>query len=87
MGKLSEIKQGMRKLNTRNFELKDDLSTITGSLESALTERNTALARNTRLQKNAEELKQKLVSLSNSEKIVVARLTRATTGEIEDLEK
>ena len=85
--KLSEIKQGMRKLNTRNFELKGDLLTISGSLENALTERNTALAKNTRLVKNSEELKQKLAALRNSEKSVVARLTRTTTNEIDNLEK
>ena len=41
--KLKDIERRMRSLNTHNFELKGNLSSISGSLESALAERNSAL--------------------------------------------
>ena len=40
--RLSSIEKSMRNLNTRNFELKGNLSSVTGNLESALAERNQA---------------------------------------------
>ena len=85
--KLKDIEQRMRSLNTHNFKLKGNLSSISGSLESALTERNSALMLNERLNERTSELLENLENLQNSEKNVIARLTLATVDEIGVLEK
>ena len=85
--KLKNIEQRMRSLNTHNFKLKGNLSSISGSLESALTERNSALMLNERLNERTSELLENLENLQNSEKNVIARLTLATVDEIGVLEK
>ena len=85
--KLKDIEQRMRSLNTHNFKLKGNLSSISGSLESALAERNSALMLNERLNERTSELLENLENLQNSEKNVIARLTLATVDEIGVLEK
>ncbi|MDC0189836.1 peptidoglycan DD-metalloendopeptidase family protein [Rhodospirillales bacterium] len=85
--KLKDIEQRMRSLNTHNFELKGNLSSISGSLENALAERNSALMLNERLNERTSELLANLDNLQNSEKNVIARLTRTTVDEISVLEK
>ena len=85
--KLKDIEQRMRSLNTHNFKLKGNLSSISGSLESALAERNSALMLNERLKERTSELSKNLENLQNSEKNVIARLTLATVDEIGVLEK
>jgi len=85
--KLKDIEQRMRSLNTHNFKLKGNLTSISGSLESALTERNSALMLNERLNERTSELSKNLENLQNSEKNVIARLTLATVDEIGVLEK
>ena len=85
--KLKDIEHRMRSLNTHNFKLKGNLSSISGSLESALTERNSALMLNERLNERTSELLENLENLQNSEKNVIARLTLATVDEIGVLEK
>ena len=85
--KLKDIEHRMRSLNTHNFKLKGNLSSISGSLESALTERNSALMLNERLNERTSELSKNLENLQNSEKNVIARLTLATVDEIGVLEK
>lgn len=84
--KLQNIEQRMRSLNTHNFQLKGNLTTVSGSLESALAERNTSLALNERLKGRILSLNEKLSSIVESEKAVVARLTRTTSEEIDSLE-
>jgi len=84
--KLSGIEQAMRKLNTRNFELKGNLSSVTGKLESALVERNEARALSDRLSSQVSDLKEELHNLNESEKNVVARLTKDASQEIDALE-
>ena len=84
--KLQDIEKRMRSLNTYNFQLKGNLSTVSGSLESALTERNSTLVLNERLKERIAELKQNLSSLVSSEKDIVARLTRSASEEIDALE-
>ena len=84
--KLSNIEQRMRKLNTRNFELKGNLSSVTGDLESALAERNAARALGERLAGQVTDLKEQLYNLNESEKNVVARLTQDASREIDRLE-
>ena len=76
----------MRNLNTRNFELKGNLSSVTGNLESALAERNQARSLGDRLTQQVEDLKKTINNLNESEKNVVARLTRKTSDEISTLE-
>ena len=85
--KLKNIEQRMRSLNTHNFKLKGNLSSISGSLESALAERNSALMLNERLNERTSELLENLENLQNSEKNVIARLTLTTVDEIGVLEK
>ena len=85
--KLKDIEHRMRSLNTHNFKLKGNLSSISGSLESALTERNSALMLNERLNERTSELSKNLENLQNSEKNVIARLTLTTVDEIGVLEK
>jgi murein DD-endopeptidase MepM/ murein hydrolase activator NlpD len=85
--KLKDIEHRMRSLNTHNFKLKGNLSSISGSLESALTERNSALMLNERLNERTSELSKTLENLQNSEKDVIARLTLTTVDEIGVLEK
>ena len=85
--KLKDIEQRMRSLNTHNFELKGNLSSISGSLESALAERNSALMLNERLNERTSELLENLENLQNSQKNVIARLTLTTVDEIGVLEK
>ena len=85
--KLKNIEHRMRSLNTHNFKLKGNLSSISGSLESALTERNSALMLNERLNERTSELLENLENLQNSEKNVIARLTLTTVDEIGVLEK
>ena len=85
--KLKDFEQRMRSLNTHNFELKGNLSSISGSLESALAERNSALMLNERLNERTSELSKNLENLQNSEKNVIARLTLTTVDEIGVLEK
>ena len=85
--KLKNIEHRMRSLNTHNFKLKGNLSSISGSLESALTERNSALMLNERLNERTSELSKNLENLQNSEKNVIARLTLTTVDEIGVLEK
>ena len=85
--KLKDIEHRMRSLNTHNFKLKGNISSISGSLESALTERNSALMLNERLNERTSELLENLENLQNSEKNVIARLTLATVDEIGVLEK
>jgi murein DD-endopeptidase MepM/ murein hydrolase activator NlpD len=85
--KLKDIEHRMRSLNTHNFKLKGNLSSISGSLESALTERNSALMLNERLNERTSELSKYLENLQNSEKNVIARLTLTTVDEIGVLEK
>jgi len=85
--KLKDIEHRMRSLNTHNFKLKGNLSSISGSLESALTERNSALMLNERLNERTSELLKYLENLQNSEKNVIARLTLTTVDEIGVLEK
>ena len=85
--KLKDIEQRMRSLNTHNFELKGNLSSISGSLESTLAERNSALMLNERLNERTSELLKNLEILQNSEKNVISRLTRTTVDEIGVLEK
>ena len=85
--KLKDIEQRMRSLNTHNFKLKGNLSSISGSLESALAERNSALMLNERLNERTSELLENLENLQNSEKNVIARLTLTTVDEIGVLEK
>ncbi len=84
--RLSSIEKSMRNLNTRNFELKGDLSSVTGNLESALAERNEARSLGDRLTKRVADLKKTIANLNDSEKNVVARLTRKTSDEISNLE-
>ena len=85
--KLKDIEHRMRSLNTHNFKLKGNLSSISGSLESALTERNSALMLNERLNERTSELSKNLENLQNSEKNIIARLTLTTVDEIGVLEK
>ena len=85
--KLKDIEHRMRSLNSHNFKLKGNLSSISGSLESALTERNSALMLNERLNERTSELSKNLENLQNSEKNVIARLTLTTVDEIGVLEK
>ena len=85
--KLKDIEHRMRSLNSHNFKLKGNLSSISGSLESALTERNSALMLNERLNERTSELLKYLENLQNSEKNVIARLTLTTVDEIGVLEK
>ena len=80
------IEKSMRNLNTRNFELKGNLSSVTGSLESALAERNEARSLGDRLTNQVADLKKTITNLNESEKNVVARLTRKTSDEISNLE-
>ncbi len=83
--RLSSIEKSMRNLNTRNFELKGNLSSVTGSLESALAERNEARSLGNRLAKKVADLNKTITNLNESEKNVVARLTRKTSDEISNL--
>jgi len=85
--KLKDIERRMRSLNTHNFELKGNLSSISGSLESALSERNSALMLNERLNERTSELLENLENLKNSEKNVIGRLALTTVDEIGVLEK
>jgi murein DD-endopeptidase MepM/ murein hydrolase activator NlpD len=85
--KLKDIEHRMRSLNTHNFKLKGNLSSISGNLESALAERNSALMLNERLNERTSELLENLKNLQNSEKNVIARLTLTTVDEIGVLEK
>ena len=84
--RLSSIENSMRNLNTRNFELKGNLSSVTGNLESALAERNEARSLKDRLTKQVADLKNTITNLNETEKNVVARLTRKTSDEIINLE-
>jgi murein DD-endopeptidase MepM/ murein hydrolase activator NlpD len=83
---LSKIQQGMRSLNTRNFELKGNLSSISSDLEGALSERNASRALANRLANQVARLKNELNDLQESEKDVIARLTRRASEKIDELE-
>ena len=85
--KLKDIEHRMRSLNTHNFKLKGNLSSISCCMESAPTERNSALMLSERLNKRTSELSKNLENLQNSEKNVIARLTLTTVDEIGVLEK
>ncbi len=72
--RLGEIESEMSQLNTRNFKLKDNLTSISTDLEEALYERNQARKEGERLVGLVVGLNEKLTKLRNSEKEMLHRL-------------
>ncbi len=84
--RLGEIEREMHSLNTHNFELMGNLNVVATDLERAINDRDEARAEGKRLQGMVDDLEGKLADLHESEKDIVARLTKTTTENIESIE-
>ena len=87
IGKLAQIEQEMRALNGRNFALKDNLNSVEGDLQAALSERNQALFAGTQLRSHVTDLKTRLDQLQNTHENSAQRLTEQTIDQIQVMEK
>lgn len=85
--KLSLTEDNVRSLNSHNFALKDNLETVEGDLQVALSERNEALFNGTRMRRNIKDLETRLVDLESSERTAVAQLTERTISLNDSMEK
>lgn len=83
---LSDVETQMQSLADRNFTLKDDLTTIESELQSALSQRNTALLESTQMRRDIKVLENQLVSLEEKENDTVERLTEQTDQFIASME-
>lgn len=83
---LSDVETQMQSLADRNFTLKDDLTTIESELQSALSQRNTALLESTQMRRDIKVLENQLVSLEQKENDTVERLTEQTDQFIASME-
>ncbi len=85
-GRLNEIERQMTDLSNRNFELKGNLSIAASDLEKAMAERDAAISEKKQFAGLIEDLEQQIVNLHESEKDVVARLTKQTAESIADMQ-
>ena len=87
ISKLAQIEQEMRALNGRNFALKDNLNSVEGDLQAALSERNQALFAGTQLRSHVTDLKTRLDHLQNTHENSAQRLTEQTIHQIQVMKK
>ena len=84
---LVDVEGRMKQLASRNFSLiKGHLDTVESDLQTALSERNTALFESTRMRQDIKDLENRLVSLEESENQVVKRLTDQTLNFVGSME-
>lgn len=83
---LGDVETQMESLAQRNFTLKDDMASIDTDLQSALTERNTALMESTKMRHDIKLLENQLVQLENKENGTVERLTEQSDNLINSME-
>jgi len=76
--KLAISEDQLRTLNSRNYTLGENLETVEGDLQSALSERNEALFTGTRQRRQIKELETRLVDLESAERLAVQQLTERT---------
>lgn len=84
---LSDIEDNLRQLASRNFSLKDNLDTVEIDLQTALAERNHALFKGGRMQRQIDELEIRLVDIQESEREAVQRLTNSALAYIVTMQK
>lgn len=84
-GRLNQIESEIHALNSRNFELKGNLNSVSTNLEDAVGERDDARAQSKRLADTVITLRQQLVGLHSSEKDILERLTQRTVENIGEL--
>ena len=87
LGKLAQIEVEMRALNGHNVALKDNLNSVEGDLQTALSERNKALFEGTRLRRHVTDLETRLGQLQDTHENSAQRLTEQTIGQIQMMEK
>ena len=75
LGKLAQIEVEMRALNGHNVALKDNLNSVEGDLQTALSERNKALFEGTRLRRHVTDLETRLGQLQDTHENSAQRLT------------
>jgi len=85
-GKLANIENEMKALNSHNFNLKGNLNSVTTDLESALSERNFARAQGKNLSRRVTKLENELDTLHKSEKDILIQLTERTKESIDDIQ-
>jgi murein DD-endopeptidase MepM/ murein hydrolase activator NlpD len=84
---LAENDERLQQMASHNYSLKDNLTSIEGDLQSALSERNQALFDGTTMRRQIKSLETLLTNLQQSEETSVQRLTERTTAYIKDMER
>lgn len=85
--RLDDVENKVQSLAQRNFSIKDDLHTIEADLQSALTERNSALLESTQMRRDIKVLENKLVDLEEKENSTVDQLIDQTESQIANMER
>jgi len=85
--RIDDVENKVQSLAQRNFSIKDDLHTIEADLQSALTERNSALLESTQMRRDIKVLENKLVSLEEKENETIDQLTDQTESQIANMER
>jgi len=85
--RIDDVENKVQSLAQRNFSIKDDLHTIEADLQSALTERNSALLESTQMRRDIKVLENKLVSLEEKENSTIDQLTDQTELQIANMER
>lgn len=85
--RIDDVENKVQSLAQRNFSIKDDLHTIEADLQSALTERNSALLESTQMRRDIKVLENKLVDLEEKENSTVDLLTDQTESQIANMER
>ncbi|MCK5167456.1 MAG: hypothetical protein KAQ66_09055, partial [Rhodospirillaceae bacterium] len=86
-GMLNDVEKKVQSLAQRNFSIKDDLNTIEGDLQLALTERNSALLESTQMRRDIKVLENKLVDLEEKENSTVDQLIEQTESQVLNMER
>jgi len=85
--KLAAIEDEMRALSGRNYALKDNLNTVEGDLQGALSERNQALFEGSRMRRYVNNLETRLGQLQETHENSAQRLAEQTVAQIAAMEK
>ncbi|TCS64209.1 M23 family metallopeptidase [Varunaivibrio sulfuroxidans] len=84
---MGDIETKMKILAKKNFSLKDDLSSVETDLQTALSERNSALLRSTQMRHDIQLLEHQLTVFEQNENDSVDRLTEQTAEYISTMER
>ncbi len=85
--RIDDVENKVQSLAQRNFSIKDDINTIEGDLQSALTERNSALFESTQMRRDIKVLENKLVDLEEKENSTVDLLIEQTESQVLNMER